>query len=441
MDGVIIFTFLAQVINLVCDILGPLALLLITFGIISGFLNDVTLRRLTKASFNLNTLGALDLMLAYFIGMLAFLFIFYYCNLNYNNICSDSSKGVAILGLLLLYAGRIISKRQGVFYGKLHFSTIFISTSILLIFDILIKSKLNITDFGSNLSIGTFMRLMNQTYHIFEDYINILYANNHFVDSFFIISLIGAIILATVREGYLAITRPNSKSLLAFSDKFPSDLKVITGIHTKKDNIEKTLDDMFNDEIIKIRCATRSLVAFDIIKDHIRSQYNNNLRKKSGHRNKLDYIILKCTKKQAFDDKLEAICQLPFSFTNSMKNRNKLFTDFVEEYEKREKSLNDFVARNIVKSINHYLGEAVFIIVENRSGTQKILLIVKDKGVINNRVGLYSESPYFIEIFLTIFDNALNRENSTPGKVSLDPANDSNDHNRTCIEYLDASEE
>lgn len=392
-------------IDLFFDIIGSTAWLIIIFGVISGFLNDVTLRRLTKASFNLSSMSVLDLLLAYFIGMMSFLFIYYYCN-DYKNslLCSGSPASVAIFGLMLLYCGRIITKRQGVFFGKLHFSTLFISSAILLILDTIMRCKLNLSDFGSNFGINTMEKIIDQSYNMSSNYLTFIYkTGDSSIDSLFFISFAGSLVLAIMGEAYLSSTGPSSKSLLAVAEKFPSDFRVITGIHEGNDKIKQLLTENFeNDTIIKIKCVTKSLIFVDLIGKHLISQI-------MVHPDiEYSYQILKSPKERALNDKKDALFDLPFSLTNSIKNRENLYKEFKHEYDVNEAFLNELERKNYVEAKEYYFGEIIFLIMENNSGIQKLLFLVKDKGNINNRVGLYTESPYIIDMFNLLFENAWN---------------------------------
>jgi MFS family permease len=341
-------------IDLFFDIIGSTAWLIIIFGIISGFLNDVTLRRLTKASFNLSSIGILDLFLAYFIGMMSFLFIYYYCNDEKNEIlCSSTPESVAIFGLMLLFCGRIITKRQGVFFGKLHFSTLFVSSAILLIFDTIIQCKLNLSDFGSNFGLNTMEKVVNQSYNMSSNYLAFIYNTGQTeIYSLLFISLAGCMVLSVIGEAYLSFTEPSSKSLLAVAEKFPSDFKVITGIHKGNDNIKQLLKDNFeNNIIIKVRCATKSLVFLDLIGYHLIDQIMNHPEIA------FSYQILKSPRNRALTDKIDALLGLPFSLTNSIKNREKLYKEFEREKNINEAFLKELERKNYIKSREYYFGE------------------------------------------------------------------------------------
>ncbi len=366
-------------------------------------MNDVTLRRLTKASFNINNLSIIDLLLAYFIGMISFLFIYYYCYNPQSYIsCIGSPSSVAIFGLLLLFCGRIITKRQGVFFGKMHYSMIFVSSAILLILDTIIKCKLTLSDFGSNFGIATMEKIFNQSYNVSTNYLELLYSSrNSWQDSLFFISFAGSLVLAIIGEAYLASSGPSPKSLLAVAEKFPSDFTVITGVYNGHDNIQKLLKDNFEkDVIVKIKCVTKSLVFVELIGDHLISQsitYPNT---------QFDYRILKSPKDRALDDRMRALLDLPFSLTNSLKNRKTLYNEFEHEYNVREAYLNELIQRYNVRVNDYYFGETMFLIMENSLGVQKLLFLIKDRGNMNNRVGLYTESQYIIDMFSMLFENA-----------------------------------
>jgi hypothetical protein len=217
------------------------------------------------------------------------IFIYLFFDLKNINI---STASFSALGLILIYLGRIITKKQGSFYGKLHFSTIFISAFLVLMIEIVKLDKLEFNDLASGMSASVLISAAKNIYIILIYYINILWGYNlSRTSSPLVICLFGCAILSTLSEWILATSPPDIRSYLACADKFPSDFTVITGITSKKDNIEDKIDEIFKDKIIGIMCVTKSLVWVDLLEKSIRKQHK--LNRNASNRANLDYRILK----------------------------------------------------------------------------------------------------------------------------------------------------
>jgi hypothetical protein len=175
--------------NLILSGAIAIALSITGYKIISGFLYDVTLRRLTKASFNISLLDFIDLSLAYFIAMLSFLFINLYLK-QYFSFAAEES--IVLIGLILIYMGRIITKHQGMLFGKLHFSAILTTSSILLIIDFIRTGKFAPTTVISSFNPYTISNVYDTSINITMNYINFLYDGKQFDENLlFEVSCIG----------------------------------------------------------------------------------------------------------------------------------------------------------------------------------------------------------------------------------------------------------
>lgn len=400
--------------NIILDATGGVIYSLLFYRILSGFLYDVTLRRLAKASFNLTRVDILDLSIAYFIAILSFIFIYLFIQHNIltdnpisnkliEYILSISKESFGIYGIILIFLGRVLTRKQGAFYGKLHFSSIFISSSILLVFDFIIQGRFNFSDFASNISLLSISHFMATSYQIIMAFINLLYGGpiSH---SLLSLSIVGTVVLSTIGESYLSILPPDVKSVLAVTEKFPTDFKVITGVNIRYDKIRHTIDSMFEGRIISVKCVTKTLVWIDLLEENIRKQqilnptFPNKLR--------LDYRILKAPKDTALDDYKETIEALPYSFAHITQYGKQICDEAKDEYDLRSEALAYLQDINYLSARNYYFKDIVYLITEDQLGSKKLLYLVKDRSAINSRVGLYTEQPYIIELFENIFENA-----------------------------------
>lgn len=393
-----------SLVSLIIDLFAVIAYSWVTYTLLSGLLYDVSLRRLTKASFNIDSDNFLDLFSAYLICIFAFIFIYLYIDLDKSNL---STASFSALGLILIYLGRIITRKQGCFYGKLHFTSIFISALLVLIVELLKLDKFEFSDLASGLNPSSLISGFNNIFLILIKYIGIVWdydTKSGMTSSPLVISLAGCLFLSTIGEWILSNTTPEIKSYLACAEKFPSDFKVITGITSEKDNIADLLQKIFKDKIISIRCVTKSLVWVDLLEKSIRKQSESN--RNSDKRVDLDYRILKSPRDNALSDYWNAIDALPFPVVKSKKFINDEYNLFLEKYQKRWDKLLVLNDVGLVNARNYYFKDILFLIVENESRKYSLLFLVKDKGNMENRVGLFTEQPYFINIFINIFDTA-----------------------------------
>ena len=106
-------------------LLVPISCIYVIF--IRGYLSDVFIPRISNASFELTPHHIANLIIGYLTGMIVFMYVIYQVGL-----FIDIDLALALtLGFTLFYIGRLITYDCGIFYGKLHFSTIFVASSII----------------------------------------------------------------------------------------------------------------------------------------------------------------------------------------------------------------------------------------------------------------------------------------------------------------------
>lgn len=384
---------------------------LVAYKVLYGFLYDVTLRRLTKASFNISVVDFLDLTLAYMLGMIAFLFINSFLR---NFFTLNSKESMLIIGLSLLFIGRIITRQQSIVSGKFYFSSIFIMSSIFLLLDFIREGRFLPSVVVSGFNPYTISNFYVTCINISLKYINFLYDGKTFDAKLIVISLMGVLFLSTFGEWCIAKLPPTQKSLMAIYDKLPSDFRVITGITSEDDKIKHTINSMFEGKIYSVRCVTKSLRLIELIKEHLERQYND-----AEDKSILDYRIIRAPKDMVINDYRKAFDEAPLGalkiYMTIIRDKDHYINRYKYDYEQRLKILEDIKNKNIIKLKDMYLGDIVFLITEDDEKNRKILFIVKDKSNLNGRVGLYSEQSHLIDIYEHMFLLAFSKE-----KILLD---------------------
>lgn len=381
----------------------------------SGFLYDVTLRRLTKVSFNLSQIKRvdlaelLDLWAAYFIGILLFLFIYLF--LEQTNVISKEL--FAICGLTLLYIGRIITKMEGSFYGRLHFTALFASPLILIYLRIISNAGGNFSPLASELSIQSLKNIIISFFGMALQYVNMVLDTSQGTP-LIVIAFLGSIGIAFIGEWYLSNLPPKIKSNLCVSDKFPSKFKAITSIKSDECKIDFIKKEMFGnkkfgiqapdnpDTIVSIKGVTKSLGIIKFTSESIIMQYDLCTDPENS---KIDYRFLIAPEKMALNSFENAINDLPYGIFSNNKLRSGLTDDFVEEYKDNHSCMADLVKKRMIRVKEYDFCGVPFLITENKSGYRRLLFLVKDKGIIGDRVGLYTDDQYLIEAFEDIFKN------------------------------------
>lgn len=375
------------------------------YKLVSGFLSDVTIRRLTKTSLDITVIGFLDLFFGYTFGIMAFIIIYFYKITLDPTFKIDQIIFIAT-GFSLLYLGRILTKQQGSIFGKLHFSSLFITVFVIILVQIVSSSNLT----------------YNSIYDNIQKFISLFVENKTEI-------FMGSLILSLFGESLLSCLPPTPKSLLAIADKFPSDLRVVCGIHPQikyklkllgqvvangnKDSIQKLnnssaiyakIDEIFdNPSVEEIKCVTKSLVLAENILDHIEDQH------KKGKT--INFKILKSPKQNAFNDFEIAIKRRPLSLglliTNHIRGDSTLnkYNRFIDGYVLRDRDLEACQRYYGIQIKEYYFKSVIFMVAKYADGSKKLLFSIRDKGPMMNRVGLYTEELYIINIFERIFDD------------------------------------
>jgi hypothetical protein len=433
---------------------------LLYYIFINSFLNEVAIRRLTKSSFRMGFTDLLDLTIAYILASLACVFIFFsntelengslYLKIfdvikcPINETYADSLVAV-VVGLLFL--GRIITKRKGTFYGRLHFTAIFVATSIYLTYDL----------------INVFIQSSHIPRYIYEySFIGI----NHFLDflNYFSKDLsVGIFFLVTFCELGLSLSATTQKNIFVVTGKFPSDFRVITGysgimirkinqildiikkflrinigssLHDQWEN-HKTImlkkyyelksenpdigtlvqinnnsiwddDGIYNklNEILckedgpkikKVLCITRSLV---MIQDTI------DLLIKCNKMDGLDIKTIISPSQMALRDHDFAMNNWPTSLGDFINFKNYKIQKYNKGYCKRFIYLNHLCKKYFLKTKLYYFGSVVFLLVEfDEYNKKEILFSIRDSGSLMRRVGLHSKEPHIVKYFENMFES------------------------------------
>lgn len=358
---------------------------LLYFILTDGFMNNVTLFRITKASFKLDKLTVVHLWMAYFIASLLMIYIYYYAQ-NFIN-PSGLSKGflpedIAFISLSVVFLGRIITKFSGVIYGRTFLTTFITFGALVVVIQLMVIKGHDLTwDF-------------------------IIHSPANFIEKTSLETIwcaIGTLVLATLGEFVLSIIPPTNRSLMCISEKFPSDFRICTGLQKSGvdmitseilGNHHGTIDELkevlTSKHLKMVKCFTRSLWVIEKI-ETINKDYFIGLNKHNMRIIKLpDDVAEEKFAKDAFS-------RYP-SLDYFLGRRKSQFDDTKEEYKKRLVLLEKYDTRN------YDIGDLRFILVEYCDGDKVIIFLTRDTGPLGTIIGIYSEESYIIEIFNNIFN-------------------------------------
>lgn len=433
------------------------------YSVVDNILNAVAVRRLTKSSNRIAFTDILDLTIAYILSALAcFYIVFWNTDLSngplphtnlfntfefYLDPIHARALILAILGLLFL--GRLITKRKGSFFGRIHFSAIFVACSVYISYDIL--------NYVSN-NLHNFQFMYENLFNKLNNFIDFL---NYFLPDI----LFSLIFIGTIFELILSFSFPTTKSLTVVLDKFPSDFKVITGFSgalddflTRKfhnrNNLLINQDIDYNALIMEI-CKEISLDIEDVKinstnqhgdgiyaklkdirvnwgSDGIHAKLNNILCQQKQLKIKkilcisrqmviIDdtiKLLIKNKKIRGIDDIMVIVSPPDLTLRDydfSMKNAPSSLGDFInfKNYKAREHQrdycrrllrLDYFIKNYFLKAKLYYLGNVSFIIVEfDENNRKEIFFSIRDSGLLMRRVGLHSSEPHIIKYFENLF--------------------------------------
>lgn len=392
--------------------------------IVSSFLEDVVLQRLTKASFDQSVGDCFDLFFSYILGMVFYSYVIFFTNANINDTLipvGNPNHNIAYIvpfGLGLLYTGRIITRKAGVFYGKLHFASIFLSAAFALGVDATrLLSQSDGPLFSTDLIDSIIVKHLT-------DFWSFLLGNDY---QFIVWVAVGAFVLSTIGERFLARDMPVERSLLSVSHKFPSDIKFTTGSYNNESNVESKLFHgatdieirrMLNDDLVEIKCATKSLSYIKYIKN---AAINHEKTRCQILRSPLSFVIRDRLNPKNYDrysirQFLQYSSLIIVAIFDLIQGRpiDLGFSRYDEKTKiiiKRNyfSDVRDYwipLIKNGAEGRNHYFGELRFILTKNGSGQKRILFLVKDISPSKTRIGLYSAEPYITEHFEALFDRA-----------------------------------
>lgn len=352
---------------------------------------------------------------------------------------------ISLIGALL-FIGRIIVKAKGCLYGRLHFSAIFISSSIFIAIEI-------ISAFSQTHSVGV---LYENLYLRIDSFLN-------FYNIFGFTPAICSLCLVTFFEFLLSIIGPTPKNILIVSDKFPSDFRVITGYEqhlskllknvvlkknylknkpendssynrivrycmdnaSEKDATRDPIDPkhiyisplkfyrkICNDDAINIKlnqmlypkrynvkkiiCVTRSLVMIDVLSD---------ILKEILLLRNIELKVLISPPRKTIKDYEVAMKKTPWSLGNFIRYKNWQMQKYKEGYCTRYRKLRKYQLDGLLCAFEYYLGNTVFVIVEYNDAEKEMLFSIRDSGSMKKRIGLFTNEPHVISHFEAIFEN------------------------------------
>lgn len=407
MVDVLVISFLREMATGVSIASTTILLCICYYKLVSGFFSNVVMHRLTKASFNLKIGDIADIWLSYFIGIICYLYIAFN-HIMFKNILPFQldfgtivpNEAIIFVGFSLLYLGRIISKFQGVFYGRLHFSASFIPTTLLMFayaIIVVINSIKNLNA-GSSKTVYICVEIFINLFQCFRDGI---YNYLGYFGDFAVCSILGTLFLATIGELLLSGFGSRSRTLLAASEKLPSDFKTLTGVSC--DIVDKIYEIFEGKEVKSIKCATRSLRLLSDIEEYIYKQYKD-MHGEDGI--EVDYRLLKAPEETALGYYTNAIMSLQPSLGDIVRKRKKAIEDFKNTYSKNLEKLETLGKSQMLNYRDYNFSESVFLITEYTNGAKNLLIVAKDTSPRMSRVGLYTEEPYIIDTFANAFDYA-----------------------------------
>lgn len=372
-----------QIIDLIIIYCISIFLALFFYFIILAGWFSIFISRLTKVSFQITLTHVVDLLVAYGFGLIAFIYILFPLIFSSSAASNSGSSHlyennlVILSGIIMLYAGRLVTHQEGAFYGKLHFSGLFVISSIVFFINtfFLLKTFRPIDNVLSLSFIASFIPFIKS---------GILVGMEHAFITFkeiYIQFFTGIFLLATLGEGILCNIKIKPRSLLAASEKFPSDFIVVNSIYNK-------IDEMFkepkSDYLSSCRCITKSCTLTAYIDKYIREHHKlvNKFNEINNKKIIPDYRVIK----SPLNEKYSEIDQEK------------------TEYSKRIQKLDQAHIDGLINKIDHNFNDFRLLILTYGGGIERMLIITTDKGPRLTRVGLYTEEPYIISLFINIFD-------------------------------------
>jgi hypothetical protein len=297
--------------------------------------------------------------------------------------------------LFLLYFGRIVSIKKGSFYGKVHYSALFATSSIS-----------GLIGFAAAVS----------SPEVYTSYID-QYVN--FISNTWGIAILGCYLLATIGEMMLNLAKSDSKSLIGISENFPNMVKIISDRNIKFDpktalldndqNIKQLVEQLLANDLIDLKVASKNLFVAERIFDILLSDTYGVQAKDYRIRNITIKILSSNIDKimKDYNELLDSRNFIDFLFLNSSKKESA--ANYLEIYRKRYKSIVEL--KNPKFQMREYnLIKYDYIITKYKdesSEPRKLLISFIDK-LSSKRIWVLIEDPLIIDIFENTFDNAWN---------------------------------
>ena len=271
---------------------------------------------------------------------------------------------------------------------------------LILILSNIISSLGGFKPLGSELNIHNLTSILSSIFYLWLDYIKLVLDASRGTPIIMTIFL-GSIFIASIGEWYLSNLPNKIRSNLCVADKFPSRFRSITNIKSDSGKTNFIKNNLFgDDEIIKLKCITKSLGLVKFTKESIEAQYNRYAKEAN-----LECQIIIAPKEIALDNFEDAINELPYSFFSNKEFKIDLINEFGREYEENYEFLVKLLENDNINAKDYDYCGVPFLITENKSGFKKMLFLIKDKGTIGNRVGLYTDDQYFIETIENVFNS------------------------------------
>lgn len=312
-----------------CLAIGILAIIIAYcyFYFIEGLSQDIFAGKLIKISSEVNLRNCVDLFISYFIGFILYLVLLI-------NLGMQFSEPLIMAILVILFLGRIITSVKGAFYGRLHYTALIASSTIVVILRLATEIFFPLT----TAQLGVY-DISQKIYGWNLILIDTLYAK----DYMFIV-LFGVLLLSTIGELIISLKQHSPKSFISVSEYIPNCFT----IGSRKNFGELFEKAIFQKELSTIKITTKSLAWVDkfiSISDR---------RQLSG----FECEIIMSPKDEALESLVKRLKSLPTMDTQ----RDLIIEVFKKEYAERLNRINRYKALGLKMDIREsHLGDYLYL--------------------------------------------------------------------------------
>ena len=153
-----------------------------------------------------------------------------------------------------------------------------------------------------------------------------------------------------------------------------------------------------------MRCVTKSCTLPCEVRRLVENEYARMQEDISANRVRPCYRIFRAPERYVFRDYFTQLNKMPVSL-DRLKDKALLMEEYRREYYKKFGMLLDLKRRGLIEEKSYYFGQMRYIILDYENGDRKMLMIVKDKSIRRSRIGLFTEEPYIINMFQSMFDS------------------------------------